>query len=234
MSEETINQTLTLHQKLLAVKRSVEYLVKEDRNEHQKFNYVSSVQVLNSVRAKMNELGVLLEPRIETVATETHGKQILTQLWLSLSWIDTESQENISYPWYAQGLDGGEKGVGKALTYAEKYFILKYFNIPTPQDDPDANSNKIGNGTSGGNGKSSQADSKPDRNVLFQDLKVKIDADGIDPSSFKVFLTEKKKITGNGDGPDMKTISDENLKSLVDKWDTVKDTYQKWSDSIGM
>jgi len=40
--------------------------------------------------------------------------------------------------WYAQGIDlAGEKGPGKALTYAEKYFLLKFFNIATSADDPD-------------------------------------------------------------------------------------------------
>lgn len=30
------------------------------------------------------------------------------------------------------------EGIGKALTYAEKYFLLKQFNIPTDNDDPDS------------------------------------------------------------------------------------------------
>jgi hypothetical protein len=56
-----------------------------------------------------------------------------------MTWVDTESGEELSIPWYGQGVDlAGEKGVGKALTYAEKYFILKQFNIPTDKDDPDA------------------------------------------------------------------------------------------------
>lgn len=42
-------------------------------------------------------------------------------------------------PWYAQGLDvEGEKGVGKLLTYGEKYLFLKLFNIATDKDDPDS------------------------------------------------------------------------------------------------
>ena len=28
----------------------------------------------------------------------------------------------------------GEKGVGKALTYGKKYFLLKFFNIATDKD----------------------------------------------------------------------------------------------------
>jgi hypothetical protein len=43
----------------------------------------------------------------------------------------------VSCRWYGQGIDSGERGVGKAMTYAEKYFLLKFFNIPTDEDDPD-------------------------------------------------------------------------------------------------
>ena len=47
---------------------------------------------------------------------------------------------------YGQGVDiSGEKGVGKALTYAEKYFLLKFFNIPTDEADPDDANNQFKN-----------------------------------------------------------------------------------------
>jgi hypothetical protein len=57
-----------------------------------------------------------------------------------MTWVNAENpEETIECPWYGQGVDiAGEKGVGKALTYAEKYFILKQFNIATDKDDPDA------------------------------------------------------------------------------------------------
>ena len=55
-----------------------------------------------------------------------------------MTWHDVESGERMEVPWYAQGVDlAGEKGVGKALTYAEKYFLLKFFHVPTKKDDPD-------------------------------------------------------------------------------------------------
>ncbi|MNT28935.1 ERF superfamily protein [compost metagenome] len=59
---------------------------------------------------------------------------------MSMTWINAdEPTEQIECPWYSQGVDiAGEKGVGKALTYGEKNFILKFFNIATDKDDPDA------------------------------------------------------------------------------------------------
>lgn len=34
-------------------------------------------------------------------------------------------------------MNGFEKGLGSALTYAERYFLLKYFHIATDEDDID-------------------------------------------------------------------------------------------------
>ena len=58
---------------------------------------------------------------------------------MSFTWVNAENpEEQIECAWMGQGLDDGEKGVGKALTYAEKYFLLKFFNIATDKDDPDS------------------------------------------------------------------------------------------------
>ena len=37
----------------------------------------------------------------------------------------------------ANGQNDWEKGLGSALTYAERYFLLKYFHIATDEDDID-------------------------------------------------------------------------------------------------
>lgn len=58
---------------------------------------------------------------------------------VDMCWHDCESGEELCVPWYGQGVDlAGEKGVGKALTYAEKYFLLKFFHVATKKDDPDS------------------------------------------------------------------------------------------------
>lgn len=133
---------LTLLEKLLEVRKSVDYLQKSTKGGQ--FNYTSSSQVIAAVRQKMNELGILLVSNInESKVTSTPNRnQVLshfTELTMTMSWVDVSTGDTLDIPWYGQGVDlAGEKGVGKALTYAEKYFILKQFNIPTDKDDPDA------------------------------------------------------------------------------------------------
>lgn len=144
---------MNIYEKLVEVRKTVEYLQKEAKGAQ--YSYVSSSQVLGSLRAKMNELGLLLIPRVtghnllestveqknkETGDVFKRTTTYFTELDMIMTWVNAEKPaETIECPWYGQGVDiAGEKGVGKALTYAEKYFLLKQFNIPTDKDDPDS------------------------------------------------------------------------------------------------
>lgn len=145
---------LNIYQKLIEVRKSVPYLQKDTTGPQ--YQYVGSSQVLASLKAKMDELGLLLIPKVvshnvtESVIEfiEKYGNSekpkrtitYFTELDMVMMWVNAEKPEEvIECPWYGQGVDtAGEKGVGKALTYAEKYFMLKFFNIPTDKDDPDS------------------------------------------------------------------------------------------------
>lgn len=138
---------MNIYQKLIEVRKTVPYLQKESKGYQ--YNYCGSSQVLSAVRAKMDELGLLLVPRVLSHTLHPKGeadaKEHLTELEMEFTWVNAEKpEETIVCPWYGQGLDTGEKGVGKALTYAEKYFMLKFFNIATDKDDPDSFQEKIG------------------------------------------------------------------------------------------
>jgi len=152
---------MNLHQKLIEVRKVNPYLQKE--NSGNQYKYVSSSQVLASVVTKLNELNVLLIPSInghkitESVIEQYEdGKNsgnptkrtttYFTELDMNMTWVNADNpEEKIESSWYGQGVDiAGEKGVGKALTYAEKYFMLKFFNIATDKDDPDTFQQKNG------------------------------------------------------------------------------------------
>ena len=148
---------MNIYQKLIEVRKAVPYLKKGNKGEQ--YSYTSSSQVVAAIREKMDELGLLLIPRIidKNVRTETvefkdkNGNvnkkttTYFTELTMEFKWINAENpEETMVVPFYAQGVDrAGEKGVGKALTYAEKYFFLKQFNIATDNDDPDAFQQKV-------------------------------------------------------------------------------------------
>ena len=59
---------------------------------------------------------------------------------LIYKWINAdkpEEQLEINYHAYGQQSDISQAH-GTALTYAERYFLMKFFNIPTDEDDADA------------------------------------------------------------------------------------------------
>ena len=170
---------MNLHQKLIEIRKGVPYLKKASKNQQQGFLYTSSSQVLSALKAGMDELGVLLVPEItghvlhekstmtlkKLDGKEESGKQHVTELDLLMTWVDAEKpSDTISCTWYAQGVDQHEKGVGKALTYAEKFFMLKFFNIPTDKDDPDAFEERMKGG--GDNGDEPPDDKKVDRKPM--------------------------------------------------------------------
>lgn len=133
---------MNIYEKLIEVRKAVPYLQKEAKG-HQ-YNYVSSSQVLSAVRRRMDEVGLMLIPTITNtkVSAENDGKRTtyFTELWIDFTWVNAEKpDETVKSSWYGQGIDiAGERGVGKALTYAEKYYLLKTFNIATDTDDPDS------------------------------------------------------------------------------------------------
>ena len=149
---------MNIYEKLIEVRKEVPYLQKE--NAGSQYKYVSSSQVLSNCKRKMDELGILLIPtvsghKVSESIIEQHEKDTdhvfkrtttyFTELDMTMTWVNAEKpEETISCPWYGQGVDiAGEKGVGKAMTYAEKYFMLKFFNIPTDKDDPDSFKDKV-------------------------------------------------------------------------------------------
>ena len=148
---------MNIYQKLIEVRKEVPYLQKE--NSGAQYKYVSSSQVLANCKAKMDELGLLLIPSVtghkvtESIIErpdqegniEKRTTTYFTELDTKMTWVNAEKpDEIIECDWYGQGVDiAGEKGVGKALTYSEKYFMLKFFNIPTDKDDPDSFQKKM-------------------------------------------------------------------------------------------
>lgn len=145
---------LNIYQKLIEVRKSVPGLSKDKENKFFKFAYVSSSQTLAAVRTEMDKQQLLLIPAIIKHETRDHttkqgGHQFFTELTLEYKWVNAEDPtEFVLCPWAGIGLDEGEKGIGKACTYSEKYFLLKFFNVPTDKDDPDS-----GNGGSKTTGK---------------------------------------------------------------------------------
>lgn len=136
---------MNLIEKLFEIQKTVTYLQKNATGYQ--YKYAAGTDVLAPIRGKMDELKVMLFPKVRSAkaergeATDDKGKvkiQFFTQVEIDMVWCNVDDPaDTLTVPWYAQGVDPAEKGVGKAWTYAERYFLLKFFHIPTDNDDPD-------------------------------------------------------------------------------------------------
>lgn len=123
---------MNIYEKLIEVRKAVPFLQKDASGQQYKYN--SSSQVIAAVRAKLDEMGLLLitelvshnllSETIELVDKDKPKKTTtyFTEIDLIMTWVNAENpDELIRIPWYAQGVDiAGEKGVGKALTYGRR------------------------------------------------------------------------------------------------------------------
>lgn len=140
---------MSLNKKLLELQRAVVGLTKDKSGNS--YQYVSGDKILGIVRPKMDELGLILIPEVEesTFTRQDYNlydkngapkpkTEIFCALRLKFTWLDADSGETLVCHWASSGQNNFDKGLGSALTYGERYFLLKFFHIATDKDDVDA------------------------------------------------------------------------------------------------
>lgn len=140
---------MSLFLKLLELQKAVTGLTKDKSGNS--YQYVSGDKVLGIVRPTMDNLGLLLVPEVvEATFTrqdynlyDKNGNakpksEIFCALKLKFTWVDSETGESLVCLWASSGQNNWDKGLGSALTYGERYFLLKFFHIATDKDDVDA------------------------------------------------------------------------------------------------
>jgi len=144
----------TLVQKLFEIRKKLDYF-KKGMTGNQKVKYVDPEIVLGKARKYMDEFRVLLIPSIVSdsmvkmpnpTANQPEHNDFVSCLGMSMTWIDVDNPEDtLMVPWYATGSHRTDPSMafGGALTYTERYFLLKFFQIPTGKDDPEFHKNKI-------------------------------------------------------------------------------------------
>ena len=141
---------MKLLQKLLEIQKAIDFLEK-NKSGHQ-YKYVDGTRVLSAIRPMMNEHGLILKQEIistehETITYATRSgekTEVLAKVRFRFTWVDAETGDTDVNEWAADGMNGFDKGIGSAMTYAERYFLLKYFHIPTDELDNDALGEKAG------------------------------------------------------------------------------------------
>ena len=136
MADET---KTTIYQKIVNVMAAVNGVAKNGHNSFHNYDYTTEADVLEAIRGALIEQQIVILPATTSV---TIGQDGVTTVMMNFMIVDAESGEFFTREWAGSGQDIstsgklGDKGLYKAYTGAEKYFLMKTFLIPT-NDDPE-------------------------------------------------------------------------------------------------
>lgn len=178
--------TLNIFQRMLAATSEINRVAKNlkvDISKSQSYKAVAESDVLEAVKPIEEKYGIYSYPVSRTVikdeayttTSEYDGrKSEKTTFFMRLATVYRfvnidKPDEYIDITTYGDGVDTQDKAPGKAMTYADKYALLKAYKIQTG-DDPDANA-------SGNLGK--KKFEKPTAEQLAQAEELGINLDGL-------------------------------------------------------
>lgn len=157
MAEENMN----IYQRLAKIRKQVE-VIQRNKSGYG-YKYVSEDEILAKISGFMDKYNLSLIPSVvhtntvvepyhtmktkvlqnkatgETSTYEEHVNEILVSADMVFTWVNNDNpEERIDVPWILVGHQtDGSQSFGSGLSYAMRYFLLKFFNIATPDDDPD-------------------------------------------------------------------------------------------------
>jgi len=150
---------MKLYEKLLYLQKQVKGLSKDKKSHN--YDYVTGNKLLSFIRPLMDEQGLILKQEVLRIknkrmdyqvwdkwagSKDNQGKpvgdwkpknEILSKVMMRFTWVDCETGDKDENLFGANGQNDWEKGLGSALTYGERYFLLKFFHISTDGDDVD-------------------------------------------------------------------------------------------------
>ena len=139
--ETPLNETpLNLTQKLCQVMATVDRIPKTGRNDYHGYSYAEEAVIVEAIRKELASRNVMLYPSLQqTGAITVEGG--ITTVMMTYTFVDGDSGETMESAWAGQGQDSGDKGLYKAYTGSNKYYLMKTFLLPTGDeqgaDDPE-------------------------------------------------------------------------------------------------
>lgn len=129
--------SLNLCQRILAVMKDLDYIQKGKKTVNGQYRFVSHDQVTSALHPMLVKHGIVVRPSVRKITQEGNRTVVELDVWFINP--DMEAQSFCSC-FIGYGIDTGDKGPGKAISYAYKYALLKTFCLETG-DDPDSDAN---------------------------------------------------------------------------------------------
>ena len=142
---------MNIYEKINKVMQNIEYLTKDDKVEFgtTKYKAISEEKVTTAVRNELVKVGIAIIPIeqemnvVELIRTDKSVNQRTdVNVKYRIQNIDDVNDYIIASS-SGSGVDTQDKGIGKAMTYAYKYLLLRTFAIPTGEDPDKISSAEI-------------------------------------------------------------------------------------------
>ena len=153
-------EEMNIYQRLAKIRKQVEVIQKNKSGYG--YKYVTDDELFAKISGFMDKYNVSLIPSVTSgtvnvepytykktkkdkdksgnpVYYEENVNEVMVCGEMKYTWVNNDNpDEKIVVDWYLVGHQGdGSQSFGSALTYSMRYFLLKYFSIATPDDDPD-------------------------------------------------------------------------------------------------
>lgn len=189
---------MNIYEKICAIMDTITYLTKDGNVDFGKTKYrvISEEKVTSTVRQELIRHRLVIVP----VHQEYRRTGTLTSVDVTYHIVNSENpEEYVVVMSSGEGADTQDKGVGKAMTYAYKYMLLRTFAIPTGED-PD----KIS---------SAELDDKKEKSEAAQQVNTL--------SDFKKFLVnngiDERKVSEKYKKMSIEELTDGQKKAVLDK-----------------
>jgi hypothetical protein len=135
---------LTIAAKLAVITGKMRNVPKNGENRTQNYKFVRETDVAEMLSSLLAEANLFLHQTVlnhsmqDLYKTQSGMTMRLSEVDVQFTWIDGDTGERMDAAVFpGHGADTGDKGIYKALTGAEKYFLMKTFLVSTG-DDPEA------------------------------------------------------------------------------------------------
>lgn len=134
---EKLRSGKLIYQKMLAIKKELGHVGKDQKNTGQGWKFRGIDQFLNTLKPLLDKHGVGMLPEVvqhsepKFITNEKTSKTSKnTQVTMRYTFF-AEDGSSVAAIIPAEGVDPGDKGTNKALSAALKYCLIQTFSIPT-------------------------------------------------------------------------------------------------------
>jgi len=122
-----------LYKKLYNIREEASGLNQSGENEVDQYCYSTEQDVLDAISTSLTKHKIMIVPEARTAKRLDN----IIDVAMEYTIVDIDTGYSITKKWIGSGFDNADKGIYKAYTGANKYFLMKLFGLVAGNDDPE-------------------------------------------------------------------------------------------------